>query len=282
VCLHHRRTHTHQRLTKIPWADPKHNQQQQQQQQQLNMCQHALNVSQQKMTILDESFSQSLKTIGMSYQTLSYEKMAPLRATFTPGPFDVICARGKDAKNHCGNRRFRQKVQDALLNYSKSDSKMEKSMILSDIVESVRRGSPFGGFVKSNQHGQWFEVGDHLAREKVGQSFRDLLHVKYKSSTKSKRKRRRDQVHDMEEESLTTIDQLASSNVLIRQHSSKMQRTLMERGGLESGGSNKQMSDMQVLLLLTKSNMKLLQTLKQDARVQQHLQVLSEQYTTTN
>ena len=38
--------------------------------------------------------------------------------------------------------------------------------------------------------GVWQEVGDHLAREKVGQTIRDALHSNYKSSTKAKKKRR--------------------------------------------------------------------------------------------
>jgi len=38
--------------------------------------------------------------------------------------------------------------------------------------------------------GAWREVGDHLAREKVGQTLRDSLHNKYSSSTKAKKRRR--------------------------------------------------------------------------------------------
>ena len=34
--------------------------------------------------------------------------------------------------------------------------------------------------------------GDHVAREKVGQTMRDMLHTKYKSSTKSKKHRRKE------------------------------------------------------------------------------------------
>lgn len=33
----------------------------------------------------------------------------------------------------------------------------------------------------------WYEAGDHLAREKVGQCLRDMLHSKYRSSTKAKK-----------------------------------------------------------------------------------------------
>merc|ERR1711907_585504 len=40
-------------------------------------------------------------------------------------------------------------------------------------------------------NGGWLEVGDHLAREKVGQSLRDGLASKYKSSARSKKQRQK-------------------------------------------------------------------------------------------
>jgi hypothetical protein len=41
-------------------------------------------------------------------------------------------------------------------------------------------------------NGRWFEVGDSVAREKIGQCMRDQLHSKYKSSTKAKQGRRKE------------------------------------------------------------------------------------------
>jgi hypothetical protein len=121
--------------------------------------------------------------------TSSCDEMKPLPANFEPAPMDVICARGKQAHSHPGNRRFRLRVSMNLERYSKATTKLDKSLIVSSIVEAVRQASPEGGFIK-RQGGCWFEVGDHVAREKVGQSFRDLLHTKYKSSTKAKKRRR--------------------------------------------------------------------------------------------
>jgi hypothetical protein len=116
-------------------------------------------------------------------------EMTPLPANFEPGSMDVICARGKEAHSHPGNRRFRLSVSMILERYSKATTKLDKSLIVSSIVDTVRQASPHGGFIKK-QGGCWFEVGDHVAREKIGQSFRDLLHTKYKSSTKAKKHRR--------------------------------------------------------------------------------------------
>jgi hypothetical protein len=116
-------------------------------------------------------------------------EMKPLAANFVPGPMDAICARGKVALSHSGNRRFRLSVSMNLERYSKAATKLDKSIIVSAVIDSVRQASPDGGFIKKTG-GFWFEVGDHVAREKAGQSFRDLLHDKYKSSTKAKKRRR--------------------------------------------------------------------------------------------
>jgi hypothetical protein len=124
--------------------------------------------------------------------TSTCDEMKPLPANFEPGSMDVICARGKQAHSHPGNARFRLSVSMILERYSKATTKLDKSLIVSSIVDTVRQLSPGGGFIKK-QGGCWYEVGDHIAREKVGQSFRDLLHTKYKSSTKAKKHRRREQ-----------------------------------------------------------------------------------------
>lgn len=103
----------------------------------------------------------------------------------------VICAKGKAAANHVGNKRFRQIVRFHLQKYSNASSKSDKSRIVSSIVDTIRQASQEGGFVKyDTQTGAWYEVGDHLAREKVGQTLRDALHTKYSSSTKAKKHRR--------------------------------------------------------------------------------------------
>jgi hypothetical protein len=89
---------------------------------------------------------------------------------FVPGAMDVVCARGKDAFNHPGNRHLRVLIAAHLEAYKKADSKIQKSLIVSSIVDSVRQASPAGGFVKKGDR-SWFEVGDHNAREKVGQRY---------------------------------------------------------------------------------------------------------------
>lgn len=118
----------------------------------------------------------------------------PLPESFTPGDDDVICGRGKKCYSHVGNDRFRLRVLQMLDEYSKAKSKLDKSSVLSRVVDQVRQQSPSGGFVKQDTTtGRWFEVGDFLAREKTSQAFRDALHDRYKSSNLSKKKRRQEE-----------------------------------------------------------------------------------------
>jgi len=96
------------------------------------------------------------------------DDMTLLPPNFTPGPRDVVCARGKQAYNHTGNRRFRVVIEMNLERYSKATTKMEKSLIVSSIVDCIRQASPEGGFLRE-EGGRWYEAGDQAAREKVGQ-----------------------------------------------------------------------------------------------------------------
>ena len=110
-----------------------------------------------------------------------------LASNFRPGPYDVICARGKMAHAHQGNQRFRELVRVHRDAYSQASTKYQKSQIVSHITNVVRQSSPEGGFVKLID-GCWHEVGDRACKEKIGQTMRDLLHTKYSSSTKAKAK----------------------------------------------------------------------------------------------
>ena len=66
--------------------------------------------------------------------------------------------------NHTGNKRFKLIVESSLQRYSNAPSKLAKSAIVSDIVETIRQSSPGGGVVKKEGN-MWYEAGDHLARE---------------------------------------------------------------------------------------------------------------------
>ena len=62
-----------------------------------------------------------------------------------------------------GNRRFRALVKSYLPTYSKCVTKVQKTRLVSTIIETVRYRSQGGGFVK-NVEGKWYEVGDRRAK----------------------------------------------------------------------------------------------------------------------
>ncbi|CAB9499429.1 expressed unknown protein [Seminavis robusta] len=119
---------------------------------------------------------------------MSYDKsLVALKSDYVPGPFSVICQRGKMAYTH--NQHFRNLLKGHVDKYKTAASRQLKSMVVSDIVDKVRAKSPEGAFVRC-VHGVWYECGEDIAREKVGGCFRELLADHYESSTKSKKRRR--------------------------------------------------------------------------------------------
>jgi hypothetical protein len=199
--------------------------------------------------------------------------MIGLHKDFIPGPFDVICARGKRAKNHIGNQRFRQKIKEVTQAYADAESRLYKSLVVSSVIDYVRKESPNGGFVKEVD-GVWYDVGDQQAREKVGQALRDQLHPKYRSSTKSKRRRWKQE----EEERVRNGKKHARNQGLLDQLMQKNQdicntMKLIEASRLEAGGDDA--SDELMVAMFTESNRSLLQAVKADPILQQEIEQLA-------
>ena len=188
-----------------------------------------------------------------------YESSKTLGPNYTPGPYDVICARGKVAWNHSGNRRFRALVSEATDAYSKADNKTGRTYIVSQIVENVK--SKGVGFVKqesAKEGGAWIEVGDLLAREKAGQMLRNALSSRYRSSIRNKKQRRRnvhekrrDDLHDL----MATNEDIHHSMLMMKQQSS----TVSNKRGDEND-----MSDAQLMDFFTKQNSNILAAIKAD------------------
>lgn len=116
-------------------------------------------------------------------------KFRSLPPDFEPTEFSVICARGKRAYESAGNRWFRALVEQNSQKYANASNKMEKSIVVSAVVETVRKASPVGSFIRKID-GRWQEVSEGIARERVGQTFRDIIDSKYRSSTHAKKRRR--------------------------------------------------------------------------------------------
>ena len=107
-----------------------------------------------------------------------------------PNENGVICKRDKEFFNHSGNRRFRSILASRADEYNQAQSKLDKSIIVSEIMNQVHYAKPAGCFIRLEKGGSWREIDEAPAREKIGQGFRDLLDSKYKFATKAKKRRR--------------------------------------------------------------------------------------------
>ena len=140
---------------------------------------------------------------GNNPQTGTVASPKTLPTDFQPGPYDVWCGRGRTCKDSPGNVAYRQAVLQHLPAYAAAGSKIQKGLIITQIVNAIRKQcydyhwrqnqwSECGGFIKrSAVSGEWMEVGDFLAREKTSQCFRDALSDHYSSSAQCKYQRRR-------------------------------------------------------------------------------------------
>lgn len=75
-----------------------------------------------------------------------------------------------------GNKRFKISVENHLNSYIKAPTRTAKSAIITNLVSSIRESSTTigGGFVRYDEStGRWYEVGEKIARDKVGQALRD-------------------------------------------------------------------------------------------------------------
>ena len=179
-----------------------------------------------------------------------------------PGPFAVVCGRGKLAMTHSGNKRYKALLKKYATKYSQAESKVYKSLVVSEIVSVINSTNPNtpstcinAGFVKQTSDGRWYRITDDLAREKIGANLRDLLHKQYKSSTKSKWQRRRVEIVD-------EMEAIVTSNAKVR--------LLTEQISEKMINARNRSDDDHILGLLTQANIDILRAIKSDATLQMH------------
>ena len=76
-----------------------------------------------------------------------------------PTDFDVLFGRGGLTNAHPGNKRFRDVISLHRPDYIRA-IKMDKPAVARKIVRSIRQGTPPGRFLKKNDDGKWYDVGD--------------------------------------------------------------------------------------------------------------------------
>ena len=90
-----------------------------------------------------------------------------------PTDFDVLFGRGGLTNAHPGNRRFRDVISLHRPDYIRA-IKMDKPAVACRIVRSIRKStSAPGRFLKKQDDGQWYDVGDRTAAEKTSQGLRE-------------------------------------------------------------------------------------------------------------
>ena len=87
-----------------------------------------------------------------------------LPTDFEPNEHTVILGRG-GSTDSAGNRRLKLLVQSYLQQYLDAPDKLGKSLIVTRVLDIVRKASPRAAFVK-REKGRWIDVGERTSREK--------------------------------------------------------------------------------------------------------------------
>jgi hypothetical protein len=131
---------------------------------------------------VDYSSSEKLNaTICLSAPTAvatNFKKQSPKsKSKFLDGllsgllSVDVLCGRDKMSHAHSGNKRFRQIIEKHREGYQTASCREKKTSITCQIVKMIRDSE--GRFLKrDDKTGEWSDVGDDYAREKVSHALR--------------------------------------------------------------------------------------------------------------
>jgi hypothetical protein len=190
--------------------------------------------------------------------------LLPLQPDFIPSPFDVIVGTGREAKNHNGNIGFRELLKGYIGRYSNAPFKLDKTMIISEIIAAVKEKSPsHTGFIK--KHGRrWCAVDDHMAREKVSQGLRNILSGQYRSSARAK-KRRRGQLCAEIDNGIGQLLQSKQSFLACR--IDKLSAELKVKGN--------DAPEEAVFTMFTQANIDILEGLKKDTSIQASIEAIT-------
>ena len=111
--------------------------------------------------------------------------------TLSHPTIDVFCGRGKACAAWIGNRRFRVTIAMNKERYKQAPTKLDKSLVVDEIVKTFSSASPNGGFIKKDAStGRWYKISEQQARDKVGHAMRDAVQADDKKSHRQRKKRR--------------------------------------------------------------------------------------------
>merc|ERR1712087_521231 len=84
---------------------------------------------------------------------------------------DVLCGRGGRSNHHCGNKKYRQVINEMKMKYKNIEGKLAKTDLSTTIVNYVH---DYGGrFIKKDEKNQYYLLTPKEARRKTSQALRE-------------------------------------------------------------------------------------------------------------
>lgn len=90
--------------------------------------------------------------------------------TLAPASCDILCGKDKTYNKHQGNQIFREIIVSYQDVYSQAGTKQDKMNITKEIVQNLQ--GEFGARFLKLHKGQWQEISDQMARDKVSHALR--------------------------------------------------------------------------------------------------------------
>ena len=119
------------------------------------------------------------------------EKKRKIGKDFVPEVDTVVLGKGNIPKTNIGNLKLKGLVMESLDEYDNGERR-KKIAVISRIINHVTSNNyKTTGFTKFEDD-CWWEMTERDARVKITALFRDCLHIKYRSSSSSKVKRRQE------------------------------------------------------------------------------------------
>jgi hypothetical protein len=223
-------------------------------------------VSPYKDTLPREIYSLDVCKIDSSSALGGKTTTTPLEQSFSPGIHDVICARGKQAFNHIGNKKLRAIIELSRDAYGAANTKAERSAVVSGVVDAIRAHG--AGFVKQEKNGQWIAVSGNLAREKVGQQLREAVGSKYKSSHIAKKRRRYTTCSKVSQ----SLEEVMQSNLEVSNAMAQLSQAVQSAKSYNTSSS---LTDDQLMRLFDQTNVTILNAVKRDTSLVRRFQEAS-------
>lgn len=121
---------------------------------------------------------ESIKGIRRRQVVDSYKNQeALLPQNYSPRDEDIIFGKTRLAYKHIGNQRFRITIGAHVQEYIDKKDRSYRTELILRIMETIRQE---GGRFLKYRHERWVDVGDRIARSKVGHALRDLAASSYR------------------------------------------------------------------------------------------------------